>query len=77
MISVAVFVAVAAISSWFFYSRNKITQIGINNPTSGANVQSQDTIKKVGALMLLPKDETPAVATVNDRIVNLIIKNHS
>lgn len=67
VIGLVVFLLIlAAIPAGYFYSRYKAAQFQLNNPTAAAKAQSAETVKKVGALILLPQGETPTVATVND-----------
>lgn len=45
----------------------------LNNSTADNNAILLETVKKVGKLIVLPKDETPAMATIKD--ADLLIKN--
>ena len=38
----------------------------MNNPSVSAQTEASDLIKKVSKLMLLPRDESPTIATVSD-----------
>lgn len=60
-------IVLAALPSWYFYSRYKSAQAELKKTDAAAKAQSQEMIKKVGKLILLPKDEEPTVATINDQ----------
>lgn len=57
---------VAAAPSWYFYSRYKAEHAKLANPTEAAKEEAKANLEKVRALILLPKDEEPTVATVTD-----------
>lgn len=57
----------ALIPSVYFYSQYRIAQSKLNNPTQFAGDEAKRLVASVGKLMSLPSDETPTVATVNDR----------
>lgn len=50
-------------TSWFFYMQY---QNVLKNPNVQGQMEAKDLAKKISRLMLLPADETPTVATVND-----------
>jgi len=57
---------VVAIPSYYFYNqyqKNRLSQ----NPNEAANIQAQNLIDKVGALIELPVNEQPQIATVSDK----------
>lgn len=47
-------------AGFYFYKKS------INNTPKDTQKELQDTIKIIGKLMVLPTDETPTLATVND-----------
>lgn len=62
-----VFISVVALagigtSGYLYYEYQKV----VNNPSVSAQTEATDLIKKVSKLMLLPKDESPTIATVSD-----------
>ncbi len=63
----AAFVVLAIIPSIYFYSQYQQAQARLNNPTLFAAQEAKKYIDEVGKLMVLPSDETPTVATVNDK----------
>lgn len=56
----AIISIIAAI--YFFF---KFTELK-NNPASSIDKQTKDLVARVSKLIVLPKDETPTIATVND-----------
>ncbi len=52
--------------SIYFFMQYKKSQELLKSPTVQAQMQSQAIITKVGALMELPTDEVPTIATVSD-----------
>jgi len=48
----------------FFYKQYTDVK---NNPNALAAAETESLVKKVGVLIMLPKDETPTIATVNDK----------
>lgn len=60
-------VIVASIAvAGYFYMQYQHSQQLLQNPTLVAQQQTQDLLTRVGKLIVLPKDETPTVATVSD-----------
>jgi hypothetical protein len=57
----------AIIPSIYFYTRYKEAQSRLANPTQFANDEAKKLVAAVATLMTLPSDETPTVATVNDK----------
>lgn len=53
-------------SGVYYYLQYKKTQQLLKNPTLGAQMETQNLLSKVGALMDLPKGEQPTIATVSD-----------
>jgi hypothetical protein len=60
-------VLVAVVVSGYYYSQYKIVQKNLANPTAFAAEETKKLVALVAKLMTLPSDETPTVATVNDR----------
>lgn len=69
MILAAVFVIllVAIAPGYYFYVQYQKTQKMLENPTEAAKEEIADIVSKVGAIILLPKDEDPTLATVSDK----------
>jgi hypothetical protein len=65
VVGVLLIIALIAVGA-YFYLQYKKTQDLLKNPVLGAQIESQNLVSKVGALMELPKDEQPTVATVSD-----------
>jgi len=63
IISVSI-IALAGIgtSGYLYYQYQTV----MNNPSVSAQTEASDLIKKVSKLMLLPRDESPTIATVSD-----------
>lgn len=59
--------AIAAVPSVYFYLKYQKTQRLLKNPTEAAAEEKKDILGKVGAILELPKNEEPTVATVNDK----------
>lgn len=57
----------ALIPSYYFYTKYQETQKLLKNPQQAAKQEIDNTVAKLGKLMVLPKDETPTIATVTDR----------
>ena len=55
----------AATTGYFYYQYQKLSKSPVASQVQ-AEEEAQKMIKAVGKLMLLPKDETPTVATVTD-----------
>ncbi len=60
-------VVVALIPSVFFYSQYRSAQRKLANPTQFASDEAKQLVSTVSKLMNLPSEETPTVATVNDK----------
>lgn len=57
----------AIIPSVYFYSQYQKAQARLTNPTQYAEEEAKKLTLEVGKLITLPTDETPTVATVNDK----------
>ncbi|MBI1863442.1 hypothetical protein HYS00_04980, partial [Candidatus Microgenomates bacterium] len=57
----------ALIPSYYFYNKYQVTAKLLKNPQQAARQEVESTVAKLGQLMVLPKDETPTIATVTDR----------
>lgn len=57
----------ALIPSYYFYNKYQQTAKLLKNPQQAAKQEVASTVAKLGTLMVLPKDETPTIATVTDR----------
>jgi heme/copper-type cytochrome/quinol oxidase subunit 2 len=66
LIGVAV-VVLAVIPSIYFYRQYSQAQKRLSNPSQFAGEEVKNLVVTVGKLMTLPGDETPTVATVNDK----------
>ncbi len=55
----AIMIVVLSLTSFYFYQKSK----GAN---SAANTEIQSLVKEVSALVVVPTDETPTLATVSD-----------
>ncbi|MCL4353927.1 LytR C-terminal domain-containing protein [Patescibacteria group bacterium] len=64
---VFVVVAIALISSFYFYSKYQQAQKLLNDPSQASKAETQELLTKVGNLIVLPSGETPTVATVSDK----------
>ncbi len=53
-------------ASGYFYLQYRDAQNKLSNPQEVANAALQETLEKVGKLILLPSDESPTLATVTD-----------
>ena len=62
-----VIVAIALISSFYFYSKYQQAQKLLNNPSQASKEEVQALIGKIGSLIVLPSGEIPTVATVSDK----------
>ncbi|MCL5435137.1 MAG: hypothetical protein M1405_01990 [Patescibacteria group bacterium] len=65
-IIIVVILAIAAVPSYYFYNQYQKNQ-SLQNPNEAANIQAQKLIDKVGALIELPQNEQPQIATVSDK----------
>lgn len=57
----------ALIPSYYFYNKFQQAQKLLKNPQQAAKQEVASTVAKLSKLMVLPKDETPTIATVTDR----------
>lgn len=57
----------ALIPSYYFYTKYQESQKLLKNPQQAARQEVASTVAKLAKLMVLPKDETPTIATVTDR----------
>ncbi|MCL4354580.1 LytR C-terminal domain-containing protein [Patescibacteria group bacterium] len=64
---VFIVVAIALISSFYFYSKYQQAQKLLENPNQAGKAEIQALLTKVGSLMILPSGEVPTVATVSDK----------
>lgn len=62
-----VLVIAAIVPSVYFYMQYRSAQSRLANPNMVAEEEVKKIIAKVGKLMILPSEETPTVATVNDK----------
>ncbi len=60
-------IVLALIPSYYFYNQYQQTQKLLKNPQLLAKDQTKSVLDKLGKLMVLPKDETPTIATVQDK----------
>lgn len=58
-------VLIAAAPSYYFYTEYSKAQMQLKNPTKAAQMELEETIKKVSKHILLP-NEAPTMATVSD-----------
>lgn len=57
----------ALIPSYYFYNKYQQSQKLLKNPQQAAKQEVASTVARLGKLMVLPKDETPTIATVTDK----------
>lgn len=57
----------ALIPSYYFYTKYQQAQKLLKNPQQVATEQTKAVVEKVGKLIALPTDETPSLATVQDK----------
>lgn len=62
-----VILVLALIPSIYFYSKYQNAQKRLSNPTQFATDEAKSLVAMVSKLMNLPGEETPTVATVNDK----------
>lgn len=62
-----VILVIALVSSVYFYVQYQQAQVRLANPTLFAQEQAKVVVDAVGRLMTLPTNETPTVATVQDK----------
>lgn len=66
LLSFLIIVLVLAGTSYYFYSRFTKAQYLLNNPDAASKEESDAIIARVSKLILLPKGETPQIATIID-----------
>ena len=66
-IAAFVLIILAVVPSVFFYVQYQNAQQHLANPTQFAAEEAKKLVSAVSKLMTLPGDETPTVATVNDK----------
>ena len=64
---IAIIAAAAIAAAYFFFTKYQTSQKLLENPTEAAKVEIKTLTQKVGALIDLPRDEEPTVATVLDK----------
>ncbi len=64
---VVAIVLAAGVPSYYFYSKYRDAQLRLQNPTAAAEADAKQLVAKIGALIQLPADEVPTIATVSDR----------
>ncbi|MGB2731773.1 MAG: hypothetical protein WBC38_02255 [Microgenomates group bacterium] len=57
----------ALIPSYYFYTKYQQAQKLLKNPQQVSLEQTKSVVDKVGKLIALPNDETPSLATVQDK----------
>ena len=57
----------ALIPSYYFYSKYQQVQKQLKNPQQASLDQTKSVVAMVGKLIALPTDETPSLATVQDK----------
>lgn len=60
-------IVLALIPSYYYYNQYQETQKLLKNPQLLAKDQTKSILDKLGKLYDLPKDETPTIATVQDK----------
>ena len=63
---VLILIGVCLIAGYFYFQYQK-TQKLLQNPTLAAQEEVKGLVSKVAAIIELPKDETPTVATISDK----------
>lgn len=63
---VTLFLVLAGLPSYYFYSKYKDAQFHLQNPTAATQEDAKLVVQKVAALMMLPTNEDPTLATVSD-----------
>lgn len=58
--------AAAAAPTYYYYSEYQKAQMMLKNPTKAAQIETEEIVKKVNKLILLPGGEAPTMATVSD-----------
>jgi hypothetical protein len=62
-----VIVLAALVPSVYFYTQNQQAQARLTNPNLFAAEEVKKYVSQISKLMILPKGETPTLATVNDK----------
>ncbi len=57
----------ALIPSYYFYTKYQKANNLLKNPQQVSVEQTKSVVEKVGKLIVLPKDETPSLASVQDK----------
>jgi len=63
---VAIFLVVAILPSLYFYNKYQDSQAAIKNPTAAQKDEATKLVLKVKKHVVLPDNEDPVIATVND-----------
>lgn len=61
-----VLVIMLTLGCLFLYSQYRAAQEKVESAKSGQNAQTEDVIKTVSKIAIVPKDETPTIATVTN-----------
>ena len=64
---VALTLIAASAPSIYFYNELKSARELLNNPSNARKVESEKLLKEIGNLLVLPEDEEPTIATVNNK----------
>jgi hypothetical protein len=64
ILAAVVIIALASLTYGYIHTRNELKNL--SDPSSNSQNQTQKLLDKVGKLVILPTDETPTAATVND-----------
>ena len=64
--SVAVILLLAGLPSYYFYHKSVIANQKLNNPTEASKKAIDEVVSKVSRHIILPKDETPTMASITD-----------
>lgn len=67
LIAGVVLLAIAAVPSFFFYSKYQKAQDALKNPQKAVQEETKALVAKVGQLIELPSGEEPTVATIQDK----------
>ena len=59
-------IVLAAAPSYYFYTEYQKAQLALSNPTKAAEIEVEETIKRISKHILLPTNEVPSFATVSD-----------
>lgn len=63
---VVLIVLIGVAPGYYFYTQYQKTQKMLESPTDAAKEEVSSVVEKVGALIILPTDEDPTLATVSD-----------